>query len=127
MELVIFVSLQALPNQPGGARQRPPIDLRHLLVGHRIHSGIEMRVLRILRVAQIPEHEPAGVSDLSIGLSHPVQELIENPKVLDVIYGDDQEEGFLCATLLKQVIGLDDYTLGYDYGLSSILMSTDME
>ena len=126
MELVIFVSLQALPNQPGGARQRPPIDLRHLLVGHRIHSGIEMRVLRILRVAQIPEHEPAGVSDLSIGLSHPVQELIENPKVLDVIYGADQEAGYLGATLLNQVIGVDAYPLGFGHGTPLLVQSPAM-
>ncbi len=107
VKLVLLVPLEAFPDQAPGAHQGPAVDFEHLVIGNAVGRGIEARVAGVLLVAEVAQHEAAGVADLPVRLPQAVEQLVEDADVLHVVDRTDEQARDLRPARLDQIVGVD--------------------
>ena len=77
MKLVSFVSGKHLRRHPSQLRQSPAVDLFHLLNRHTVALGLE--------AVEISERKPRSIAQLSIAVSHALQDLVRTAHVVEIV------------------------------------------
>ena len=77
-----------------------PVEFLHLPVGYRIGRRVE--------IVQVPEQEPACVSDSAVRFAQPFQDVLGDADVVPVVFGGDPQAEYLGPVLADDFLGGDN-------------------
>ena len=100
MELIAGVGRQSTFLQDFEMVQRQTVNRPELVK--------RQRIVRRIKIKQVPQHETAGITNPTVGFGHPVENFIGNPVIVTIVLCRTPQSQYVGAILLDDILRRND-------------------